>query len=129
MVNDDDPLRRETVRVLSASFGVLQARDEYTAFQLCLREQVDVLVADFDMAGDGGARLIASLATAFDADAPPAVILTESAALSGISSPGMHVLLKPVTHEALLAALDAALAERRRRKRSGIRSVAPPPPE
>lgn len=116
VVDDEDPLRRASARVLSAEgFEVVQARDGREALEHLGRGEFDVVVSDVMMPNMSGMELLRAIRQR-DLELP-VILLTGmpnmDAALEAKRHGALHYLTKPVDNGRLAAAVSRA--ERLRR--------------
>ncbi|MBI4951431.1 MAG: response regulator [Myxococcales bacterium] len=109
VVDDEASARAElTQQLRGQGYGVVTASSGNVAIAVCLRRRPDLVVADAEMPGIGGAQLTVLLKAAFGADTPPVVLLSAD----GMAPPDVQVacvLQKPATEEDLKRAIAAAL--------------------
>jgi len=114
VVEDDDGVRRFTVRVLEgAGYAVLAASGGHAAIAAARTRPVDLLLTDVVMPAMRGHEVAARLTAA----RPEMRVLYMSGHTDkgivhdGVLEPDVHYLAKPFTSESLLAAVDDALCE------------------
>lgn len=115
VVDDEEPIRQLLAAQLRhEGYTVLQARDGDTALSLLERNPVDVAIVDIVMPGKDGIQTITNLRithpdlriVAMSGDIDSAVYLTAADRL-GVR----QRLKKPFSHEQLLEALEAVMAD------------------
>ena len=128
VVEDDSGVRRFASRVLEkAGYTVLTAEDGAAAVALSADEPIQLLLTDMVMPGMSGRDVAARLASA----RPGLRIVYMSGHAEkgivhdGVLEPGLEFLAKPFTAEALLTAVDAAMARERDTRPPAPRGRAP----
>ncbi|MCC6523722.1 MAG: response regulator [Polyangiaceae bacterium] len=110
VVDDEASARAElTQQLRGQGYGVVTASSGNVAIAVCLRRRPDLVVADAEMPGIGGAQLTVLLKAAFGADTPPVVLISAD----GMAPPDVQVacvLQRPATEDDLKRAVAAALA-------------------
>jgi len=117
VVDDEDSLRRVTVRILKKSgYEVLEAAGGQEALDLCARRDspVDLVITDVVMPKMTGSELVTQLA-----ERCPGVSViytsgynTDMVVRHGVASDRVHFIPKPYSANALLALIARVLAER-----------------
>jgi len=111
MIDDDDTVREAMVEALSETKAkVVSASSGDSGLQHLRHMRPDLLIVDFAMPDINGAE-VAALARATYADLPVLVVTGHaiSEELEAIAGPGVQVLRKPFTIEALLRAVAGLL--------------------
>lgn len=109
LVDDDQQLRTIAARILrKEGYSMLDASDAAGAFELMLRETVDVLMTDMTMPGMGGVRLAVSMR---ELDPSLRVVFISGGDISQEvrkSVPGASFVRKPFTRASLVAGVQQA---------------------
>lgn len=114
IVDDDELLRRTLVRLLAASFDVVQARNGAEAIELLRGESFDAVLTDLEMPEVGGDGIVRWLEENQAEMARRLVVMTGGAKRADQSAwlrsfDADRVVRKPYTRNEIMAALDRIL--------------------